>query len=697
MEGVSRHRIDPRTIRAEHNLREECIRKNKLHCYIEPPDNDLRNETPDERKVRRRKIRIALEGDDERVERLAKARIEYKKRSDDVKSGGVRRPLQKNKPQDCTADCVQSPCAKASEGKCKYMTPPKKETIEIANLDPPERKRKYSTLPKKETDYTVRLRKHDTLSLKASANVNDAHYASVEDASSLGYEIQYHTCDDQRMPHHMFSINLEIRRSLGSLRDMKSRAICINGVKVCSVKDCTHTTAQISSRPDYLLIKYHYTFNHGDTPWGWYESFSLNLYYGPLPKDLIADVDLDLQMLSSKYTADIGQKLQNHHDEIKNAYTLQVNQQYLPLWAQRRNEEEHKSLQVKIDPKDLPRIEQIVLHFRETSMKWGDPLHFIAWKAICEKKEGRAMTEDEVKMIEKEMSNEPSSERYRMIHNPFRSYNNNFSYDFNQVFTHVICLGLKGELAHLNGKIGKRGHLLHFFDRTIPPCEVPLHNTSEIRVVRGHVCYRKEPFANNSVCFLCEEELIRQKPMSEPFQKALAAAPRSVVLNDSTMPSPGVRTEYKTIWDCIVFLCGKMDASPGEVFDAAKKSRFHDIIRTWPNGYDTKVAESALCVCGHHFCCFCSAAKSGSLRVLSCEEKQCLWLACSILKGETNLDCDEIAPSFDSPTEIISNMIEMSGTLKCEIRSRLECRGHPVCDRHWISCRGHWVKQILSN
>ena len=373
MEGVSRHRIDPRTIRAEHNLREECIRKNKLHCYIEPPDNDLRNETPDQRKVRRRKIRIALEGDDERVERLAKARIEYKKRSDDVKSGGVRRPLQKNKPQDCTTDCVQSPCAKASEGKCKCMTPPKKETIEIANLDPPERKRKYSTLPKKETDYTVRLRKHDTLSLKASANVNDAHYASVEDASSLGYEIQYHTRDDQRMLHHMFSINLEIRRSLGSLRDMKSRAICINGVKVCSVKDCTHTTAQISSRPDYLLIKYHYTFNHGDTPWGWYESFSLNLYYGPLPKDLIADVDLDLQMLSSKYTADIGQKLQNHHDEIKNAYTLQVNQQYLPLWAQRRNEEEHKSLQVKIDSKDLPRIEQIVLHFRETSMKWGDP------------------------------------------------------------------------------------------------------------------------------------------------------------------------------------------------------------------------------------------------------------------------------------------------------------------------------------
>ena len=103
----------------------------------------------------------------ERVERLAKARIEYRKRSDDVKSEGVRRPLQKNKPQYCTAECVQSPCAKASDGKCKYMTPPKKETIEIAYLDQPERKRKYLTLPKKETDYTVRLRKQ-SLNLNTS-------------------------------------------------------------------------------------------------------------------------------------------------------------------------------------------------------------------------------------------------------------------------------------------------------------------------------------------------------------------------------------------------------------------------------------------------------------------------------------------------------------------------------------------------
>ncbi len=34
--------------------------------------------------------------------------------------------------------------------------------------------------------------------------------------------------------------------------------------------------------------------------------------------------------------------------------------------------------------------------FRQSSMEWGDPLHFIAWKSICQDREGRNMTDEEI-------------------------------------------------------------------------------------------------------------------------------------------------------------------------------------------------------------------------------------------------------------------------------------------------------------
>lgn len=57
------------------------------------------------------------------------------------------------------------------------------------------------------------------------------------------------------------------------------------------------------------------------------------------------------------------------------------------------------------------------------SMDWRDDLHFIAWKAICERREGRHMTEEELRLIQKERSvyRDPKYiDRYVKLHDPFR-------------------------------------------------------------------------------------------------------------------------------------------------------------------------------------------------------------------------------------------------------------------------------------
>ena len=46
----------------------------------------------------------------------------------------------------------------------------------------------------------------------------------------------------------------------------------------------------------------------------------------------------------------------------------------------------HQDVKVKFD----------YINFQQTSMEWGDRLHFIAWKSICERRERRSMSDDEI-------------------------------------------------------------------------------------------------------------------------------------------------------------------------------------------------------------------------------------------------------------------------------------------------------------
>ena len=45
-------------------------------------------------------------------------------------------------------------------------------------------------------------------------------------------------------------------------------------------------------------------------------------------------------------------------------------------------------------------------------MKWGDQLHFLAWKAICEKKEGNTMTDQELQRAWNKIETEEEKKKY---------------------------------------------------------------------------------------------------------------------------------------------------------------------------------------------------------------------------------------------------------------------------------------------
>jgi hypothetical protein len=151
---------------------------------------------------------------------------------------------------------------------------------------------------------------------------------------------------------HMFSLrfnNLQAE-TIGfacSIDDVLSCEIRINGIVVGKVGQAEHSTAEMSSsRPDYLLITHQFSFNHGKTPWGWHERFSLHLSYGPIPKDVAAD--------------------------IQNQFHI----------ANKPRLENFQYRQISRNVNGISSIEFMDIHFRETSMKWGDPLHAIAWRAV---------------------------------------------------------------------------------------------------------------------------------------------------------------------------------------------------------------------------------------------------------------------------------------------------------------------------
>ena len=205
----------------------------------------------------------------------------------------------------------------------------------------------------------------------AWANVREATYIN-KDVQFLEPEVFYCKRDDEGATKHRFSVKFNNLKTDGmrfecTLKSISRCEIYFNGFKVGSMTQSYCSFAELLPRSEFLLITHKFTFDHGSTHWGQYESFLLNLSYGPLPKHVTAEI-----------RANIHPKTQR----INNFGYRQISCQ------------------------GMSSIEFLNIDFRETCMHptgrrshevyGGDHLYSTAFKAVMEKREWRALSRVEL-------------------------------------------------------------------------------------------------------------------------------------------------------------------------------------------------------------------------------------------------------------------------------------------------------------
>jgi len=185
-----------------------------------------------------------------------------------------------------------------------------------------------------------------------------------------------HSYGTQDYMRHMFFAHLESANKSLVLDELLKCRVMINDKDVISLADSSSVSATLISK-GRLCIKHEFLIRHGEGPWEWHEEFYVTVL------------------------CSLGEGANN----------LDPN------------------LQSEVSPFDYRQLcsgatfEFVSIEFREMSMDWRDDLHFIAWKAICERREGRHMTEEELRLIQKERSvyRDPKYiDRYVKLHDPFR-------------------------------------------------------------------------------------------------------------------------------------------------------------------------------------------------------------------------------------------------------------------------------------
>lgn len=370
---------DLRIIQTEARLKRECKDRNALDRYVEPPSN----ETTNQRTVRRRKIHQSLLNEDEDEQRREKKRLDEKKRRDAIRNGEhiptPRAPTKQKMgvKENCTGH-QEGYCDKAmwpSPPYCKDVTAPQKKSIEITGKGG-----------------------HPVY---ASAKILDAEYIS-SGITSLDKKIYYCQRDLEGVDEHIYTIRFNNLKEDGMrfacTIDVISRCeIRINGTVIGSMKDCVRADAELHpSQSDYLIINHQFMFEHGATPWGWHESFTLKLSYGPVPKDI---------------TAELQAKLKSQNTTKLDAFSYAL-----------------------ISRKGISSIEFTEICFRETSMQWKDHVYFIAWKSICEKKEGKAMSNKEAEQIWCRNEKEENRKKHWMCIN-----GNKLCHEYSYAFCGLDC------------------------------------------------------------------------------------------------------------------------------------------------------------------------------------------------------------------------------------------------------------------
>jgi hypothetical protein len=256
---------------------------------------------------------------------------------------------------------------------CKEISSTEKRKIEIVGQDG---QLTFASGMTENAEYITEKLDESFLSTDVYSRFPDVLDASKGRILKSSHQHRVHYCkrDMDDAIKHMFSLTLDNLKAncmqyQCNIRNILECEIRINGIKIGTMMDCKHSAAELIPQSDDLLITHQFTFEHGKTPWGWHECFSLNLIYGPLPKDIKADFETN------------PQKLDNF------SYTY-------------------------ITRRGISSIKFRDIHFRQSSMKSKDILHFIAWKSIYERKEGKTITDQEAKNIRHRIENERKKNKY---------------------------------------------------------------------------------------------------------------------------------------------------------------------------------------------------------------------------------------------------------------------------------------------
>jgi len=357
---TTRKAIDLRIITAENKIKRECIDRGKP--YLNPLP-DIYSEPANKRKVRRKRMRISFLDDDAEKQRKEKNRIATRKRRQDIANNGLYTPRiiiptpKKNELKAGGHRAVygwngETFCCDKAEWSatpyCKFVNVPLKKKIEITGING-----------------------HP---IYASGSIDNAKYIIGDlTLDNLDTEIHYCKREIDGAVRHMFSLvfnnnfMLDKWRYKCTLDDILKCEIRINGIIIGTMMDSPQPIAQLCQlqNDDYLRIKHQFTFEHGATSWGYYESFNLNLLCGPLSKDMTVT-------------------LMNNNALDNFSYS-------------------------QITHKGISSIKFVDIHFRETSMiretsydnrinhKVSDEhLHYIAWKALYQKKVGKQMSNEDL-------------------------------------------------------------------------------------------------------------------------------------------------------------------------------------------------------------------------------------------------------------------------------------------------------------
>ena len=232
-------------------------------------------------------------------------------------------------------------------------------------------------------------------------------------------------------------------------RKWKHNKPCCVGdfISLCDSDYATTLSITKRARNEFeLKILHSFLLRHGATDWTWEEEFDICITCGPLSPDIVDEVEniygnhrltneISPTYKSSKTASDALHRIESVEDELKaslaekNAMDLYEAPPDDDLACESPNKRKARRERVRIKMKDresgreqermskkrmmknvkttsfdydiLCQHEDIKVKFeyiniQQSSMEWGDRLHFIAWKSICERKERRSMSDDEI-------------------------------------------------------------------------------------------------------------------------------------------------------------------------------------------------------------------------------------------------------------------------------------------------------------